>query len=160
MGKRVLLTVRFLDGPLSNEIRAFSCSTRRVKAIGLSVGLKGRRWRIVHPRELFGFEFTIQFRRDGTGISMGEVSATSTQRSRNSTLKCRRLSKARRPCNRDVACYYCGKIDCVLSTHWDAWAFKDCQAGHNSVHDSEGCICCAEKEYEENDGELPETTDV
>ena len=144
---KVGLLFRFNEGRLAGLRKRYECSAGTIQYLGFVGGLKGRKYRAFHPRELVGFIFTVGVENKEGKIIVSRITADKKQRQKNATLKNKRNKSD--CCADGTVCYYCSKSrkECSLSCHWSRWEKKDCPNGHTAWFDREICLFCAESLY-------------
>jgi len=142
--EKVLFTFKVIDGSLSGQIKQYPGSIRLVNYLASTGGLKGRKHRDFHPRELVGFRFTAVLDTQNGLTRIAKLSAAPKQRILNGLLKRKR---ANAECK--VSCFMCPKhkASCRLATHTTKWIPAACELGHTAYFSPDGCLVCKEAAY-------------
>ncbi len=139
----VNLSLKFTEGPLTEEVKVFRAKPWKIQKLGHVVGLRERgKIRRYHPRELFGLLFKVYISNSGELKGFG---VTQYQKRKNSEL---RRERRNNDCNK--RCIYCslGKSQCEFATHNEEWEKGECSNGHTSFFNKrKECLFCKEEVF-------------
>jgi hypothetical protein len=146
------LELEVAEGPLGGKIKEVRLSPKAIQYVYSKIGLRSRKWRRYHPREIVGCAFTVILERKRGDWRIDDFYVTKKQKGRNARLK-RKRQKSECECE---SCVYCPKNDCKLSTHTVPWKYKPCPQGgkHKAYTENGQCLICLEVQYKASAGIL------